>query len=163
MFRVTWSIQNHCYMLIWCSRNMFYYRQSWKQLNCWKWDTFSPSEFFDESKVQKNSVSLKYKSFEMSLNVTFDQLNVFLKKSIDFFQEKKIPLTSDFWMVVYLITYLTLSIWTIMTVMLAFVIITTIPQTNIHNPIKSQWITFVIFCWISDSLKCVILWKSKVL
>ncbi len=96
-----------------------------------------PSEFFDESKVQKNSVSLKYKSFEMSLmSLLINWMCCGWKKYWFLLKEKKIPLTWDFWMVVHLITYLTLYIWT-MTVMLAFVVITKITQTNIPNLIKS--------------------------
>jgi len=33
--RVTWSFRNHSNMLIWCSRNIYYYcYQCWKQYFC---------------------------------------------------------------------------------------------------------------------------------
>jgi len=32
VFSVTWSFRNHSNMRIWCSRNISYYYQCWKQL-----------------------------------------------------------------------------------------------------------------------------------
>jgi len=35
---MTWSFRNHSNMMIWCSRNIQYYYQCWKQLCCHQTD-----------------------------------------------------------------------------------------------------------------------------
>ncbi len=52
VFTVTWSFRNHSNMLIGCSRNISYYYQCWKQLDCL---IFSDEEFW-WTKTFKNSI-----------------------------------------------------------------------------------------------------------
>ncbi len=61
VFSVTWFFRKKSNMLIYCSRNISYYYQCWKQLCCiillWKfWYFFFLSEFLNEYKVQKKSI-----------------------------------------------------------------------------------------------------------
>ncbi len=51
--------RNHFNMLIWCSRNIFYYyHRCWKQLSCF-------SEFLDKQNIQISSNYLKYNYFDI--------------------------------------------------------------------------------------------------
>ncbi len=66
VFSVTWSLRNIANMLMLCSRNISDYYQCWNsyaaQYFSRNHDTFF-SGFFDKSKIQKNSIYYKYKSF----------------------------------------------------------------------------------------------------
>ncbi len=53
---VTWSFRNHCNMLICCSQNFFYYAWRKKILLCNIFVQIHFSGFFDQYKVQKNSI-----------------------------------------------------------------------------------------------------------
>ncbi len=65
-YSVTWSFSNHYNVLIWCSRNISYYYQCWKELLCliflWKLYIFLPG-YFILYNIQKNSIYLKHKYF----------------------------------------------------------------------------------------------------
>ncbi len=72
-----------------CLITNIYYSQCWKQLCCLIFylsfgDKFFPG-FFDEWKVQKNSIYLKYKDIINVFTATFDQFNAsLLNKNVDF-------------------------------------------------------------------------------
>jgi len=62
---VTWSFRNHSNILIWCSRNISYYYQGWKQLCCLIL-VKNAVNFFRilwQIVFKKNSIYLKLKSF----------------------------------------------------------------------------------------------------
>jgi len=45
-FSVTWSFRNPYNMLIWCTRNIYYYYQCWKQLCCSTFPWICLDDFF---------------------------------------------------------------------------------------------------------------------
>jgi len=61
---VTWSFRNHSNILIWCSRNISYYYQGWKQLCCLIFGE-KCCDFFQDSLT--NSVQKEQHLFETEI------------------------------------------------------------------------------------------------
>jgi len=90
---VTWSFRNHCNVIFYCSRNISYYYQYWKQLCCYFCGKY---DFFFYSLINaKFSIKIFYNNV---LTVTFGQFNALLpKKNINYFTMKNSP---NLWIVV---------------------------------------------------------------